>query len=196
MRKPESFTLIELLVVIAIIAILAGLLTPAISGVREKGRRTACLNNLRQIGLAFKQYTIDKGDLLPEALPAAAVEPTGNFMLLSNYLQNIGLIFKCPSDKVKLGTNQINAMVVAGNLNCSYGYTRNLIDGYGVSFSTPVAFDRAVGVDGQQLTNFVGQAWLNGNHKNEGGNVLFIDGHVSWAQVFPQTAQTNTVELP
>jgi prepilin-type N-terminal cleavage/methylation domain-containing protein/prepilin-type processing-associated H-X9-DG protein len=73
---PRGFTLIELLVVISIVAVLAGMLLPALSAVKSASKQNACANNLRQIGTAHLSYVNDWDGLVP--CSAYADEPTGS----------------------------------------------------------------------------------------------------------------------
>jgi prepilin-type N-terminal cleavage/methylation domain-containing protein/prepilin-type processing-associated H-X9-DG protein len=66
-RNQRGFTLIELLVVIAIIAILAALLLPALAKAKEKAKRTQCMSQMRQVGIAFNLYSMDSGGAFPQA---------------------------------------------------------------------------------------------------------------------------------
>ncbi len=77
MRLPRQhgFTLIELLVVIVIIAILAALLFPVFAQARESARRTVCLSNVRQIGMAMVEYIQDYDEMTPSVWQTYTADP-------------------------------------------------------------------------------------------------------------------------
>ena len=106
----KAFTLVELLVVIAIIGILAALLLPVLSGVKNKAKQTTCLNNLKQISLGIRMYCDDSSDASPAAnsknsSPAAKYPAIAYKELMKNYVGLHGSaspedwIFACPADR-------------------------------------------------------------------------------------------------
>ena len=118
MERQKAFTLIELLVVIAIIAILAAILFPVFATAREKARQTTCASNLKQIGIAFVQYSQDYDEGTPACIyPAGgAGYPTTTLGTLLNPYLKSQQVWRCPSDTVN--PTAVNSTFT----NPSYGY--------------------------------------------------------------------------
>jgi prepilin-type N-terminal cleavage/methylation domain-containing protein/prepilin-type processing-associated H-X9-DG protein len=104
-RRDRGFTLIELLVVISIITVLIGLLLPAVQSAREAARRTQCMNNLKQIGLAMNNYVSANGVLPPVCIDPAWIGTTPIPQPHQNWSQHARLL---PFMEQAVIFNQIN----------------------------------------------------------------------------------------
>ena len=200
-NTTRGFTLIELLVVIAIIGLLASLLLPALSRAKGKAYNTVCISQLRQLGTATRLYAEENDNRMPKAeiLPTMPLDPGQPLPRICDVLgpyvgkaggTNSALVFKCPTDNLKMYQRQGSSYEWNTELN-----GRRIDE----TRSSNVRIVRVQIINGEVVENTDEQKVLrfppettpllldyeDFHHREprSGKNVVFMDGHVTPLEV-------------
>ena len=215
--RRRGFTLIELLVVIAIIAILAAILFPVFARARENARRTACLSNLKQWGLAVMQYTQDYDERLPGGYKLQGGNTVSWVTLLQPYAKSTQM-YTCPDgvpysdplypsygynvgylgiDTTSISLAAVGTAAETVMIGDSWAHLASPYQELGFYTITPPS-GFAAGTKWWEKVAGSAPAYTGSLMQQhfDGANVVYVDGHAKWSKLpGPLTANDTLWDL-